>query len=438
MKGINNKLFGTIILLMISANALAQESFGDFQALFEKRFATLHDVIFRTAANGGDDTKGLSFSTRERVKEIDDEVDRNIDVLKSKTGLTATGQVFYRPLTKTVSDADDPVSGYNSRWQVGIEWNYFQSALYKNASRIRELRLKGEAEQLNFQNNNLQNILLQQRLATKNRYRELMMNVLQIHSDNLDLLSKTQVFLLKNGKISSDDLLKVMSEKAEIDNKLTAMKADATLTSVPSHPQPDIVVVNRDMLKQHIAQYNQDLRKLELEKEMLQCQYDDVDYWKTTSIAPFLRYSYYTRPDVSNTHSLDVGISFRLPINTETKKQRNALKAEQELKAQYQQDILSQLSKQVDVIIHDMDVYNKNIIGEYERMNVLKTYISDRTNSYKNVAGEYNHIDRLQEYNTFLSAWERMLDFQYQRDCKLIELQGFIIDKPVEDFLIRK
>ena len=71
-------------------------------------------------------------------------------------------------------------------------------------------------------------------------------------------------------------------------------------------------------------------------------------------------------------------------------------------------------------------------------MKVVKEYIRDRENSYKNVAGDYNHIDRLQEYDTFLSSWERMLDFQYQRDSKLIELQGFVIDKPIEDFLIRK
>lgn len=434
----NKTILFTVILAMITVSSQAQTSFEEYLKLFDQRFTIMHSLIYDEAAQQEPANSQLGFSTKDRVREVDEEVDRNIDLLKSKTGLTATGQIDYRPIYTSVSDNDEPYTNYNSRWQVGIEWNYFQSALYKNASRIQELRLRGEVEQLDFQKSNLQNILLRQKLTTKNHYHDLLMYVLQIHSDNLDLLSRTQVFLLKNGKISSDDLLKVMSDKAEIDNRLTSMKSDTALTPTPSRPQANIVAVNTAMLKEHISRYNQDLKKLELEKEMLQCQYDDVDYWKTTSISPFVRYSYYTRPDVSNTHSLDVGISFRLPINTETKKHRSAIKAEQELKSQYQQDILDRISNEVDAIIHDLDICNKNIDGEYERMKVVKEYIRDRENSYKNVAGDYNHIDRLQEYDTFLSSWERMLDFQYQRDSKLIELQGFVIDKPIEDFLIRK
>lgn len=438
MKHINRNILLALILTMTTANTHAQNTFDDYLKLFEKRFDVLHELIFNETAKESDAKTEFQFSARERVREVDEQVNRNIDLLKSQTGLTATGQAYYRPVSSSVTDIDEQYGGYNSRWQVGIEWNYFQSALYKNASRIHELRLKGELEQLNFQSNNLQNILQQQDMAAKNRYHGLLLNVLQIHSENLDLLSRTQVFLLKNGKLSSDDLLKVMNEKAEIDNKLTSMRCDTSIIPVQSRPQPDMIAVNREMLKQHISLYNKDVRKIELEKEMLQCQYNDVDYWKTTSISPFVRYSYYTRPDISDTHSLDVGISVRLPLSSETKKQRNAIKAEQELKEQYQQDVLAKLLSKVDEIIRDIDVCNATIAGEYARMAEVKEYINGRTESYKNVAGEYNHIDRLQEYDMFLSAWERMLDYQYQRDSKLIELQGFVIDKPIEDFLIRK
>lgn len=432
------KYITMVVVALMSNVCMAQDSFEEYRALFDKRFAIMQNLVFDMVAEPVNVNAKLDFSPEERVKEVDDEVNRNIELLKSRNGLTATGQINYRPVYTAIDDTDEPYNGYDSRWQVGLEWNYFQSALYKSASRIQELRLKGETEQLEFQKNNLQGILLKQKTTLRNHYHALMMYVLQIHSDNLDLLSKTQVFLLKNGKISSDDLLKVMNEKAEIDNRLTSMKADTSLVAIQSCPQAAIVVFDREMLKQHISMYNYDVRKLKLEKDILQCQYEDADYWKTTSISPFLRYSYYTRPDRSNMHSLDFGISLRLPISFETKKQRNAIKAEQELKSRYQQDLLGRISNEVDAIIHELDILNKNIIGENERMKLVKAYISDRINSYRNVAGEYNHIDRLQEYDSFLSSWERMLGFEYERDCKLIELQGYVIDRPIGEFYSEK
>jgi hypothetical protein len=58
-----------------------------------------------------------------------------------------------------------------------------------------------------------------------------------------------------------------------------------------------------------------------------------------------------------------------------------------------------------------------------------------RRNSYKNVAGEYSRIDRLAEYNAYLQSWERLISYQYQRDNKLIDLQSYIVDMPINDFL---
>ena len=270
------KYMTMVVVALISNVCMAQDSFEDYQNLFEKRFAIMQNLVFDMPAESGKVNAKLDFSPEERVKEVDDKVKRDIELLKSRNGLTATGQINYRPVYTTIDDTDEPYNGYDSRWQIGVEWNYFQSALYKSASRIQELRLKGETEKLEFQKNNLQGILLNQNITLRNHYHALLMYVLQIHSDNLDLLSRTQVFLLKNGKISSDDLLKVMNEKAEIDNRLTSMKADTSLVAIQSCPKASIVLFDREMLKQHMSMYNYDMRKLELEKDILQCQYEDA------------------------------------------------------------------------------------------------------------------------------------------------------------------
>ena len=278
------KYMTMVVVALISNVCMAQDSFEDYQNLFEKRFAIMQNLVFDMPAESGKVNAKLDFSPEERVKEVDDKVKRDIELLKSRNGLTATGQINYRPVYTTIDDTDEPYNGYDSRWQIGVEWNYFQSALYKSASRIQELRLKGETEKLEFQKNNLQGILLNQNITLRNHYHALLMYVLQIHSDNLDLLSRTQVFLLKNGKISSDDLLKVMNEKAEIDNRLTSMKADTSLVAIQSCPKASIVLFDREMLKQHMSMYNYDMRKLELEKDILQCQYEDAEFMDSVSM----------------------------------------------------------------------------------------------------------------------------------------------------------
>ena len=421
-------------LMCLALSCKAQTDLEDYAVQFKTRFAFMQDVIFNTPSFETP-APSPSITTGTRVNEIDETIDRNIDMLKGKTGLSLYGQAYYRPISGSVSDTEDTYSRYNSRWQVGIEWNYFQSALYKNADRIRELRLQGENEQLEFARLSLDQTVRQYREDVRRRYDSMLMYVLQMHSDNLDLLSRTQMSLLHNGKLSSDELLKVIGEKAETDNRLTAIKADTSLSPQPSAPLASVVQIDTTLLLRHVAMCSHDIRRLELEQEILECRYRDANYLKTTSITPFISYSYYTRPEIRNAHNLDIGISFRLPLSTETRRQRNAIKAEINLKDQYRQQVIGRITADVRALLHDITIQNRNIRGEMERIDRLKEYISDRSVSYANVSGEYNYLDRLQEYNTLLASWERLLTFQYQRDCSLIELQNYILDKSITDFI---
>ena len=94
-----------------------------------------------------------------------------------------------------------------------------------------------------------------------------------------------------------------------------------------------------------------------------------------------------------------------------------------------------QLEREVNLILLELHSYNQSIRGEVERLKKLKAYMADRNNSYMNRIGEYNRLSRLMEYNSCLASWEKLVNYEYQRDCKLIDLQSYVMDKPITEFV---
>ena len=269
------------------------------------------------------------------------------------------------------------------------------------------------------------------------RYYGRLLSVLNYHAENLRLLMDTQVFLLQGGKISSDDLLKIINEQAEIDRQLIAIRADSVVEPQPANRGiAYISVADTAALMRYIREEHRDVRKLDMRLELLKVQRRNIDYLQTMDILPFARFSYYNRPFAHNTHNIDIGVSFKIPLSGETARKRRALAAEQNVVRYEQARVAGELERELVALLRDLDNYNENIYGEYVRMANLRRYLSMRIDSYGNVAGEYSRIDRLQEYNAYLQAWERMLAYAYQRDCRLIDLQSYIMDEPVSRYLV--
>ena len=408
---------------------------------YEQRFRLLDSVVFRAAdyypVEPAVDKDVIAAVNDEHVYAIDDVVEAQIRAMKAKTGLDLQGQAYYRPGRQISYDPDDPLVAYNAKVQAELIWNIFSSSIYKRASKIRELRLQGELRQLEYAKDALDEVLFMQRNLVRDRYYGRMLSVLNIHADNLKLLMNTQLYLLQNGKISSDDLLKLINEQAEIERQLIAIKADSVVTEIPAGTNVMYIsVADTSALMDCIRLGNRDLRKLSLRKELLDAQRKNIDYLQTMNIQPFVRYSYYNRPEAHNTYNIDAGLAFRFPLSAETARKRKAIAAEKGVVDYEQRKIGSLIEREVVSVLRDLENYNENIYGEYERMESLKKYLRMRIDSYGNVAGEYSRIDRLQEYNAYLQAWERMLTYAYQRDCKLIELQSYITDEPVSKYLV--
>ena len=408
---------------------------------FDGRFEVMDSLVFRlppdTLAELALDYAAVDFIVSQRVAEIDEAVEKQIRAMKSKTGLDIRGQAYVRPGVQVSYDPDDPLVAYNAKLQAELEWNIFHSSIYKRASKIRELRLQGELRQLEHERDALDATVFRQKMSVRYRYYGRLLSVLNVHSENLRLLMETQVFLLRGGKISSDDLLKIINEQAEVERQLIAIKTDSVVTERPANVSiAYISVADTSALMNYIREEHRDIRKLDMQQELLKAQRKNIDYLQTMDILPFARASYYNRANVHNTHNFDVGISFKIPLSSETARKRRAIAAEQNVVRYERERVGGQIEREVVALLRDLDNYNENIFGEYERMAALKNYLRMRIDSYENVAGEYSRIDRLQEYNAYLQAWERMLTYAYQRDCLLIELQSYVMDEPVSHFLV--
>ena len=408
---------------------------------FDRRFEVMDSLVFRspdaTLSESELDYAAVDFIVSQRVEAIDEAVEAQIRAMKGKTGLDVRGQAYARPGRQLSYDPEDPLVAYNAKLQAELEWNIFHSSIYKRASKIRELRLEGELRQLEHEKDALSETVFRQKMSVRYRYYGRLLSVLNVHSENLRLLMETQIFLLQNGKISSDDLLKIINEQAEVERQLIAINSDSVVTELPANVGTAYIsVADTAALMSYIREEHRDIRKLAMRQELLRVQRRNIDYLQTMDILPFARVSYYNREQVHNTHNIDVGVSFKIPLSGETARKRRAIAAEQNVVRYERERIGAQIEREVVSLLRDLENYNENIYGEYERMTSLKKYLRMRIDSYGNVAGEYSRIDRLQEYNAYLQAWERLLTYAYQRDCRLIELQSYVMDEPVSRYLV--
>ena len=443
------KIYIPVVLLLLfvevpsSAQKLSLESTPkttDILTRFESRFNHLDSVIFRSPLNNHYeaifDSVFFEFAETERVKEVDAQVDAQVKEFKNKTGLELRGQLYVRP-GKTLSyDPDDPLVAYNAKAQAELQWNIFNSSIYKRKSKIKELTIQGEIDQLNFIRNDLDEQILFQKQMIRYRHFRRLLSVLTMHAENIDLLMETQVYLLENGKISGEDLLKLINEKSEIERQLISIKVDSVIYEEPA-PLSIAYIVKTDTagIFKSIKENNIELKKLGLRYDLLGLQRNNTDYVQTMDILPFVRYSYYNRENVHNTYNLDVGVSFRIPISAEVSKKKKVFTTQQDVISYQQQILEGETTNGIYLSFHDLEIYNENIMGEYQRMKKLKDYLSMRSTSYYNVDGEYSRINRLQEYNAYLQAWERLLEYSYRRDMILLDLQGFLLTEPISNYI---
>ncbi len=429
-------LFATTLQAQVASDALLDR--------FDQRFVQLDSLIFhepnpsQTLADYSlplPSTLIINTSLLFPDSLINNKVNAEIHAFKGKIGLQLSGQTYYRPDEEFgIDEEDGGVSRYKGKIQAELRWYFLQSSLFKRKGQINELRIKGDMERLSRRRENIGILHARQQETFQQRYDSLLYGVLQHRVTNLALLSETQLYLLEGENISSDELLNILNEKAEAERLLASIPQVYPTSTVLPMAAGLLIHIDAPRYMEEMRRQHSTLGLMELELELLEQQRRNTSYWNDFRVAPFIRYSHYTRSALPNSQNIDVGVSFTVPLSTETARKRKVLEAEQRLRASRQETALTKIEEEVRLMVEDVERNNRLMQGELARMEELRHYLLKRNEAYRNRMGEYSRLARLKEYNTYLKSLESLLRYQYLRNMRLADLQVFLGHTPIQDF----
>ena len=428
------------LTIFIGAVSVSSQEIDTLLRRFESRFEQLDSLIHNPTRLGTEynvrrNASNLSDPQTLHIDSvIDNQVSAKISELRSATGLTVNGQIYTRLDDGFGLDEEDALSRYKGKVQAELRWNIFGSSLINRKGKSNEIKLRGEITKLDYRRHDIGRKVASQKEEFRRHYDLLLSGVLAHRIHNLSMLSDALYFLLREGGISSDDLLAVLNEKAEAERLMASIDNVSDETTDLSAPGAVIITVDTTKLMSFITRYNAETATLELRERLIDQQIANTTYWSTLNVSPFVRYSYYTRPVVSNSSNIDAGISFIVPISGETGKKRKALKADREVLALERDRLIETITGNIQLTLREIERLNRSIRGEAKRLSELKAYLNLRNQAYTERIGEYNYLARMKEYNSYLLCCERLLAFNYQRDSLLASLQTYLPDVAITDF----
>lgn len=446
-----SKRFSILTIIMLSlVSAYAQSSMmaksDSILNLFENRFVVLDGLIlgndnphttydsnlFVHASTKYGDTRTADSLYNEALT---NSVIAQSKYIKSPTGLQITGQTYYRlDDTFGLNEEDEAVSRYNTKFQAEMRWNFFNSGLWNTKGKIHEVELQADIDRIAYAKETRGTEYARQREFYRSMQDSAMCRILSNRVQNLTLLSDAYMFLLNYENISSDDIMLILSEKAEAERKLAGLTVKNLWATDLSAPDAFIVKLDTARFLKYVEENQADFKIARKRMELFEQRAKNTKYWDDVDLSPFIRYSYYTRSFLSNSSNVDVGIYFKLPLNNEAGKQRSAFRAQGEAIGAEQYLRMRQIADEVVYVATEVERLNNSIYGEYVRSVELKKYLQMRKNAYENREGEYNRLARMKEYNAYLLCLERLLEFQYSRDQQIATLAKFLAGENVSDF----
>ena len=439
----------TIVLVFILSFLLptglqAQQKDDLLFRRFEEHFNLLDSLIFRVhepASEVGVMTietplQEVGMSAVDSL--IDAKVEEQQRALKAETGLLLSGNAYYRTGQGLGVDPDenDALAAYSAKAQVELRWNIMNSALIGRKGRLNELSLQGQLEHAAMEREHARLAIERQKECFRIEYDSLLASILQLRISNLQLLNDAQAYLASDRSIGTDELLKIMDEQAIAERLLTSIPKDYPVAAQLMKPQGEVVSLDTALLKNHIREHALQLQVADLQIEFLQQKEKNTTYWSAMSLSPFVRYSYYVRPEVNNPSNVDAGIAFQLPLSMQESRKRKALSAERLQVTVEKEEMMLQLMEEVENILLDIERANRGLAGELKRIGVMREYMQLRRGNYQGHIGEYNFMSRIKEYNHYLTCWENYYSYQYKRDCCIADLQLFLHQQSVLDFCI--
>lgn len=357
-----------------------------------------------------------------------------VSLMRAANGLHLSGQTYYRPDNAFGFDEDDAYSVYHAKFQAEIGWNYFESSLFKRSGKTRELEIEGKLNKVLSEGTRLDEhySLLKNRVSMA--HDSIISALLQCRLENLKLLQHSRQLLLKHRKIGGDMLLEIMNQRSSVENKLSRTGiAHSTVGHLCPIP-PSILQVDTVMLFRDMDGLSVDIEALRLKEELLVQRIDNASYWENVSIRPFARYSHYIRSGFKNSSNVDLGISFRFPLSLENRRKKKAMAAERNIQSLQTENLCSSVKTSTMLLIDDIERCNQTCLSEYSLIREMYQCILDRKSGYADYKGGYSFPGRLQEYNIYLEALERLQEVLRERDLLLVDLQRLYPNRSILDF----
>lgn len=435
-----------LILSILSFSSVNAQSLRKDEMLFkrfETHFKMLDTLIFRHVPTTTDfgpiamDTASQRMGVNAMDSLIDAKVESQQYALKAETGLVFSGQTYYRAGQElgVDYDEDDALAVYSVKAQAELRWNIMNSSLINRKERLRELSLMGELERVSLEQEYASQMIERQKEYLRKEYDSLLVSVLKLRINNLQLLTDAQMYLVSDRSIATDELLKLMDEQAIAERLLESIPKDYPIASQLVRPQGGVTIqIDTARLKSYIRENALQLHTLDLQLEILRQKEESAGYWTSLGLSPFLRYSYYMRPEMTNSSNLDMGISFQIPLSAQESRKKKALTAERLQKTMEKEEQTALLMEEVETILLEIERANRGLAGELKRIEVLREYMLLRRENYQGHVGEYNFISRIKEYNHYLTCWENYYSYQYKRDCCIADLQVLLLQQSVFDF----
>lgn len=439
-----------LIILMLSSLPVDAQSQRKDELLFQ-RFEThfnMLDMLISRHVQSISDTGLIQMETAVQMPDlntmdslIDAKVESQQHALKAETGLLFSGQTYYRAGKELGLDydEDDALAAYSVKAQAELRWNIMNSSLINRKERFRELSLKGELERVSLEQEYANKMIKRQKEYLLKEYDSLLVSVLKLRINNLQLLTDAQMYLVSERSISTDELLKLMDEQAIAERLLETIPKDYPIASQLVRPQGGVTIqIDTAQLKSYIRENALLLHTLDLQLEIIRQKEETAGYWNSLSFSPFLRYSYYIRPEMKNSSNVDIGVAFQIPLSAQESRKKKALTAERLQKTMEKEEQTAMLMEEVEAILLEIERANRGLAGELKRIEVLREYMLHRRKNYQGHVGEYNFISRIKEYNHYLTCWENYYSYQYKRDCCIADLQVLLLQQSVFDFCIIK
>lgn len=441
----NYVVFVTVLQALLSSTAHGQDEV--LLNRYELQFRHLDSLLASPVGNvrpdagrRGDYATGwdaLSAAYASTEAALSEQERAEVALARSATGLHLTGEAYHRfNHGGTVRDEDGTPSGYHTKYQAGITWDVLQSGLFRPRSKAREAALQRRMASVASRAQLLQELVRTMREGTELKYAALQRSVWQQHLANLMLLEETSCALASQGRTTTEGMYGILEEKAGIERSLSLLPAAAVGQADWSEVGRGMVlVVDTVALLDCFRRTHTALAALAYRDSLLTLQTKQTDYWAEMGVSPYVRYAIYDRSLGARTTNLDAGISVRLPLSAESGRKRRVLKAERQTLALERQQAARSGEQELRSILNELDVLNHAVVAEYARLNTFRSLLGERRKAYKEMSGEYSRPARLKEYNACLSVVESLLFFRKRRELLLVDLQGFLPENAVTDFV---